>query len=141
MTPYDATLAFAEQLRNRTGLKVIVSPSPLKEPAPHVKVNVRKILRAKAPAAAASEYELRLIVSADGKVESETGLKLAVEACTALVDYLGSASRLEDAVGAAIAGTRIKETVNEDDGILEDPENGNVAWIDDLHYVSVWIPI
>jgi hypothetical protein len=141
MTPHAAVLAFAAQLGRHTGIKVIVSPSPLKEPAPHAKVAVRKILRAKTPGGATSEYEVRLIVSADGRVESETGLKLAVEACTALVDYLSTVSRLEDGNGAPIASTRIRETVNEDDGILEDPENGNVAWIDDLHYVSAWIPV
>lgn len=140
MSPYDAVVAFSSQVGRHTGLSVVVSPSPLRDPAPHAKVAVRKILRSRKTTSSAKEYEIRLFVSVDGRVESETGLKLAVDACQVLVDYLLEVTRLEDELGAVIPNTRITVTVNEDDGILEDPENGNVAWVEDIHFVTIWIP-
>lgn len=141
MTPYEAIALFSGQIARHTRITTITSPSPLKDPAPHVKVAVRKILRSSRTQASKGSYEIRLFVSVDGMVESDTGLRLAVEACQALVDYLANVTRLEHLDGAAIADTRVTATVNEEDGILEDPDNGNVAWIDDVHFVTLSIPV
>lgn len=140
MKAFDAVKLFESQVRRDTGLKVVLMPSPLKEQGPHVKLSVRKVVSTKAPRAAQSEREIRLFVSLDGSVESETGLKLALDACEALTAYLVVCERLKDATGAIIANTRIISKSNDDDGILQDPDKETVAWLDDLHFVSVFIP-
>jgi hypothetical protein len=136
----EAARLFVEQLRRRTLQKVVFLPSPLKEPGPHISVAIRKIVVPKKPRAAAAEHEVRLYVTMEGKVESETGRDMAVDLCESLSTYLDSATRLEDADGNQIANTRITATVNEDDGILGDPDDDKVAWIDDLHYVTIAYP-
>jgi hypothetical protein len=140
MNAYESVKLFEAQVRRATGLKVVLMPSPIKEPGPHVKLAVRKVVSTKAPRAAQGEREVRLFASLDGNVESETGLKLALEACEKLAVYLVACERLEDAQGAAIANTRVISKSNDDDGILQDPDKETVAWLDDLHYVSVFIP-
>lgn len=140
MKAYDAVKLFSAQITRSTGCKTILAPSPLKEPGPHVRVVVRKVVTPLKPKAAQSEREIRLYVSVDGSAESETGLRMALETCEALSDYLSGCTRLEDQFGAAISSTRVTSRANEDDGILEDPDNGNVAWLDDLHFVTLFIP-
>lgn len=142
MIAYDAVVAFKDQVTRRTGLKTVLAPTPLKDPGPVVKISVRKVLRhAAVQARQDPEREIRLTVRLDGMVESLTGLKAAVEACDALASFLTGATRLEDDTGASIASTRVTETVNEEDGILEDPESGAVAWVQDDHFVTIRLPV
>jgi hypothetical protein len=140
MMAFAAVKYFEAQLARATGLKVILAPSTLKEPGPHVKLALRKVVVPKTPKAAQASKTVRLFAVVDGSAESETGLRLALEACEAMADYLVHCVRLEDETGTAIADTRIESTVNEDDGILQDPDNGNIAWLDDTHFVSITIP-
>jgi hypothetical protein len=140
MNAIGAVLLFRSQIERHTGLKVILAPSPLKEPGVHVKIVVRKVLVPERPKAAQNTHEVRLYVSIDGSVESDTGLALALSACETLGAYLTTCTRLEDEHGEQIANTRVVSTANEDDGILQDPDNGNLAWLDDLHFVTLSIP-
>jgi hypothetical protein len=140
MTGFDVAHLFGGQLLRRTGLKVVLRPSPLKEPGPHVDVAVRKIVVPKGTKAASEQHELRLYVFMQGSVESNTGLEMAMDACETLATYLESITRLEDVDGNPIANTRVTSTVNEDDGILSDPEDEKIAWLDDLYSVNIWYP-
>jgi hypothetical protein len=136
----DVAKLFEAQLARRTGAKVILAPSPLKEPGPHITVKVRKVIAPKMPRGAMRAHELRLYVSVEGKVESETGRKMAIDTCEAASTYLAEVSHLEDEGGNPIPNTRVIATINEDDGILGDPDDDKVAWIDDLHYVTIAYP-
>ncbi|HOX30914.1 MAG TPA: hypothetical protein PLB91_01215 [Spirochaetales bacterium] len=140
MTANQAADYFEKQLARRTGLKVVHLPSPLKEPGVHIKMLERKVIVPRSPKAAQSSHELRLYVSVSGSCESETGRREAVAACETLAEYLKDELHLENDAGLPIAGTRITSSISEDDGILGDPDNEKLAWIDDLHYVAISYP-
>lgn len=142
MKAFEALTLFRAQIERRSGLKVVLVPSPVKEAAPTIRLSLRKVVaqRSTVRERTVVARELRMTLALDGKVESETGLRLAAEACESLLDFLGSATRLEDALGNPVPSTTISVTVNQDDGILEDPENGAVAWIRDEHFVAISIP-
>jgi hypothetical protein len=140
MKAFEAVKLFEEQLARGTGLKVVLMPNALKEPGIHIKLSCRKVLKEKLGARPTGEREIRLYVYVDGSVISETGLGLALDACESLASYLAGCSRLEGALGAPIANTRVVSTTNEGDGILQDPDKDEVAWLDDLYFVSIMIP-
>jgi hypothetical protein len=139
MKAFDAVKFFEAQIARRTGLKVVLMPSPLSEPGVHVKLSCRKVLRLKV-GPRLGEREVRLYAVVDGSVESETGLGMAIDACEGLATYLAGCDRLEDANGDAIANTRVVATTNDNDGILQDPDKDSVAWLDDLYFVVLTIP-
>jgi len=143
MTAYEALELFQNQLAHRTGLKVALVPSPIKEAAPTVRVALRKIVAVRDTQAnrTGGKKELRLTVALDGKVESATGLRLACEACETLAAFMGSVKRLEDEEGQPVPDCTVTSSANPDDGILEDPENGNVAWVRDEHSATISIPL
>lgn len=144
MTFYEALVLFRDQVKRKTGLKVVVAPSPIKESGPYVKIAVRKPRRQKTPvtmgASSIDEASLRLSVSVGAVVESETGLKQALDASETLQVFLEDAKRLENEEGKPIAGSGISSSSDENDSILEDPESGAKAWVDDLYYVDIEIP-
>jgi len=140
MNANQAATYFEKQLTRRTGLKVVHLPSPLKGPGVHIKMLERKVIVPHSPKAAQSSHELRLYVAVSGSCESDTGRRDAVAACETLAEYLQAELHLEGDEGLPIAGTRVTATISEDDGILGDPDNERLAWIDDLHYVTVSYP-
>jgi hypothetical protein len=142
MTAIDVAHLFEKQIARRTGIKTILAPSSLKESGPHVKVLVRKVLVPARPAAAQGQHELRLYVSLEGKLESDTGLKMALDDCESLAVYILTTPslHLEDETGKAIANTLITAKPDENDGLVGDPDDDKVAWADDLIYVSVFYP-
>lgn len=143
MTAFEAVSLFAKQIERSTGLKVIIVPSPIKDAAATVRLGIRKVLNLRDTQAhrIMGKREVRLTVAIDGKVESLTGLRLAVEACETMSAYLASARRLEDEGGVPLADHSIEASSNPDDGILEDPDNGEVAWVRDEHFVTISIPL
>jgi len=140
MKAYDAVKLFEAQLARGTGLKVVLMPNALKEPGIHLKLSCRKVLKEKLGAKPTGEREIRLYVYVDGSVISETGLRMALDACESLASYLAGCTRLESDQGLPIANTRVVATTNDGDGILQDPDKDEVAWLDDLYFVSLTIP-
>lgn len=143
MTAFDATKLFQAQLaRALTGLswlKVIILPNPLQEPGCVVSIAVRKPKREQTTKLV-QVRTLRILVSISGRIESETGLKMAMDAIEAVSGFLLSATHLEDKDGHPIADARITTTPVDDDGILEDPETGGKAWVREDFPVSINLP-
>ncbi len=144
MTPYEALELFRAQVERRTGLKSLLLPCAVKEAGLVVTIAVRKTpvnADTQRTRAVASCCDLRLVVAAEGKVESLTGLKMAVDGCWALAKYFSKPGlHLEDEEGYAVPGTRVMETINPEDGILEDPESGKISWVRDEHFITITLP-
>lgn len=144
MTFFSALKLFERQIARRTELKVVLAPCPIKDAGPICKVLLRKPLRLKDPvtmgSASIEEATIKLAVSIEGSIESETGLKLALDASEALQNFLKDAKRLEDEDGNPVAGSAISIKSDVNDSVLEDPESGDKAWIEDVFYVDVELP-
>mgnify|MGYP006910160268 CR=1 FL=1 len=143
MTAYECVELFRRQLERRTGLKVVLVPSPVKDSGPVVRIALRKVLVANDTVGnrRAAKREVKLTVALDGRVESATGLRLACDAIESVAAFLRIGTRLETAEGDPIPEASITSTINPDDGVLEDPDSGAVAWIRDEHFVVISMPL
>lgn len=140
ITAFQGAVLFRDQIARRTGLKTLLMPGVMKEAGPVVKVSVRKAVCVLPTKGGPARRTLRLTVAVEGVVESETGLKLCLEAVETLSAYLETSRRLEDEVGDQIPDSLVLTKVNEDDGILEDPETGAKAWVRDEFFVDITLP-
>lgn len=139
MNSFDAMTNLTEQLRralstNDFGVKVITTPSPVKEKGMIVKVSMLKTFIAK------PGRNIRLRVSVCGAAESDQGLKDALTAIERLDEYLQESKHLEDATGNPIANTRIVQQIAEEDSFFDSPDDPQVQEVQDDRIVTITIP-
>lgn len=134
---------FRKQIERHTGLKTVLVPSPIKEPGLVGKIALRKLLLATSTFRDRTEdggITLRISVSVESRIESQTAFRKAVDSLEALVRYARGASRLEDESGKPIPNATLRSSLGDDDGILEDPDNERVAWLREEVLFEVTIP-
>lgn len=143
MTAFEALELFEKQIVRRSGLKVVLVPSPVKDAAPTVRLGLRKIVRVRDTIGnrLGGKTEIRITAALDGMVESATGLRLAAEACEALAAFMATVKRLEDEAGLPLADHTVTTSANPDDGIIQDVADEKVAWVSDEHFVTISIPV
>jgi len=143
MTAFRATKLFQAQLERAlaglTWCKVILLPNTVGDTSLLVSIAVRKPERKQATMGV-KVRTLKLIVAVTGRIESETGLEMAMDAIEAVSAFLLGAKYLEDDTAVPIADMRISSEISDEDGILEDPETGGRAWAREEFSVSINLP-
>lgn len=140
MNSFDAMTNLTAQLKRALstenfGVKVITTPSPVREKGMIVKVTLLKTFIAK------PGRNIRLRVSVCGAAESDQGIKDALTAIERLDDYLENPRNLEDINGNKIANTRIAQRVSDEDSFFDSPDDPQVQEVQDDRFVTITIPI
>jgi hypothetical protein len=148
MTSFEALRLFAAQLERhiasgRFATKIVLTPTPISERGLVVKISALKSCAQSAPRGVRASRFLRLRVSVQGGAESLTGLEQALDAIEALDDYLGGVQslRLERADGSGIAGSRIIQTISQEDSFFDGPDSVEVQSVQDDRIVTITIPL
>jgi len=140
---WDQVLLLVAQIGRHTGLKTLLLPLAIKEPGLCVKIAARKVSTSRdlyTDRRPVSGTVVQAAVSIESRVESHTALRNAVDACEALARYAVGADRLEDKDGKPIPNLRLEMKPNNDDGLLEDPDNDKVAWVRVEYLVTITQP-
>ena len=140
MNSFDAMTNLTGQLKRALstenfGVKVITTPSPVREKGMIVKVTLLKTFIAK------PGRNIRLRVSVCGAAESDQGIKDALTAIERLDEYLQEPRHLEDSSGNKIANTRIVQQIAEEDSFFDSPDDPQVQEVQDDRFVTITIPI
>ncbi len=140
LNAWDQVQLLVAQIGRHTGLKTLLLPLAIKEPGLCVKVAARKVSTGRdlyTDRRPVAGTVVQAAVSIESRVESHTALRNAVDACEALARYAIEADRLEDQDGKPIANLRLEMKSNDDDGLLEDPDNDKVAWVRVEYLVTI----
>lgn len=150
MTSYEAFNAFFEQVKTlctkRNTLKVVKSPTSIKEKGVIVKIAMLKSYPQGSPKQNDSKV-IRVRLSVEGTLESETGLKQAMDTIDILDDYLICATpgdlsatlNLEDK-GKPIPNTRIITQISVEDSFIDSPDAITVQDLQDERYITITYP-
>jgi hypothetical protein len=139
----DVLDLFRKQVERHSGLKTVLVPSPIKEPGLVGKIALRKLMPAKSTFHDRKEdgvITLRISVSVESRIESQSAYRKAVDSLESLVRYARAASRLEDEAGKPILNATLRASLGDDDGLLEDPDNERFAWLREEILFEVTIP-
>ena len=155
MTSYDVMQLFAEQLERNVQstqdckVKVVITPSSIREKGVVIKVSLLKTTPDKVYQAKTESRSVRLRVSVQGTIESQEGLRQAVEMVEALDRYLQDEKlRLEKIIEGEnsmqavrkIPNTRITCKLSEEDSFIDNPDSTDVQDIQDDRTVTITIP-
>lgn len=155
MRSYKTMQLFAEQLKRNVQstqdckVKVVVTPSSINEKGVVIKVSLLKTTPDAIYQAKTECRSVRLRVSVQGTIESQEGLKQAVEMIESLDHYLDDTKlRLEEIIEGAngtqairkIPNTRITCKLSEEDSFIDNPDSTDVQDVQDDRTVTITIP-
>ncbi|MDR2471563.1 MAG: hypothetical protein LBD09_05580 [Treponema sp.] len=151
MTSYEALESFAAQLERHItssgelAVKVVVTPTPVKERGVIIKVSVLKSFLQGEPPLIRSSRTLRVRVSVAGNAESMTGLRQALEAIEKLDAFFGQANLRLEAVNdeghiVGVPNSRIIQRISQEDSFFDSPDSTEVQEVQNDRIVLITIP-
>jgi len=145
MKTIEALKNFVAQLERNLSLgedktKVILTPASVSEKGLVIKVGIKKTYLSSQTQGIRTTRVLKVRLAIAGAIESETGLKQAVNAIEALDAYLEKPRNLEDASGKQVPDTRILQTISQEDSFIDSPDSTEVQDALDERTVTITIP-
>lgn len=155
MKSYDVMTLFAQQLERSIAssdeckTKVVITPSSVNEKGVVIKISLLKTFPDMVFQARNHSRTVKLRVSVCGTVESQTGLKQAIQMIQSLDSYLFQDNlRLEEIVEGEnslqsvrkIPNTRITQQISNEDSFFTNPDSTDVQDVQDDRTVIITVP-